>query len=135
MKKITRYFTTFYYPGMFFAETSAIETDTMPDPEKVIFPENTYAFKIKKREDVIDNDNVYTGKCVDVGPMYYHPQSLILHIDRIRRRALPNEKTLLWNMEMNKWETVVQCYPFGNCQPFVLGEDVIQGHNDPFIAR
>lgn len=135
MTKIEKYWIEFWHGGRFFAETTKVDCAKLPNPFEVEFPEGAFCFTMHKRTDVHNGYEVFTGKAERVGPKYYHPMSLVVHIDRIRRRALPSEKILLSNMEINGWDLVIQCHPHGNFQPFDKQSDIIIGWPEPFIAK
>jgi hypothetical protein len=105
MEKITTHYVTFESPGSFVAE-SWKQAVAGPDPRKVEWPENAYAFRLFKREDVIDGGKVYTGKSEQIGKLYYHPDSVVQSLDEARAnpKATP---VLISNMECNHWDQIV----------------------------
>jgi hypothetical protein len=116
MNKETIYYARFISPGAFFAEdwTKPLES---PDPRKVEWPENAYAFSIHKREDVIDGDKRYEGKPEKVGPLYYHPESYIQTLDEVRTNPQAS-RILISNMECNKWAQIIWTRWNNRPQPF-----------------
>uniref|UniRef100_A0A6M3JTV9 Uncharacterized protein n=1 Tax=viral metagenome TaxID=1070528 RepID=A0A6M3JTV9_9ZZZZ len=106
MKKETKYFVTFYSPGLFVGETW-IEEVKSSDPLSIKWPDNAYAFSLYQRDDIIDDDDIrYTGKKKQLGPMYYHPNSKIETLEEVK--VNPNRgRSLVSNMECNKWDRVI----------------------------
>lgn len=105
MKKTIRYFVEFWYPGSFVAESSTSETKII-DPHKIEWPKNAYSFVLYKREDIIDNNKTYKGELEQLGPTYYHPDSIVETLDQVKQNH-PKEKILISNMECNKWDSIV----------------------------
>jgi hypothetical protein len=105
MIKETVFYACFLSPGSFVAENWTQPIDT-PDPRKVGWPENAYAFSIHKREDVIDGERRYEGKAEQVGPLYYHPDSFVQTLDEARANPKAS-KILISNMEINEWWQII----------------------------
>jgi len=103
MNKETVFYARFLCPGSFVAESWTRPIDS-PDPHKVAWPENAYAFSIHKREDVIDGDKRYESKAEQVGKLYYHPASYVQTLDEARTKA---SKILISNMECNDWRQII----------------------------
>jgi hypothetical protein len=105
MNKETVYYARFLSPGAFVTEdwTSPIDS---PDPRKVAWPDNAYAFSLHKREDVVDGDKRYEGKPEQVGPLYYHPDSFVQSLDEVRTNPKATS-TLISNMKCNRWAQVI----------------------------
>lgn len=105
MQKRTIYYVTFMAPGSFVAESWKREVPS-PDPRKVKWPGNAYAFTMHQREDVIDGETVYNGQPQQIGKTYYHPDSKVQSLDEARTdpRATP---ILISNMECNDWKQII----------------------------
>jgi hypothetical protein len=105
MHKQTSYYVTFLAPGSFMANDWSTPVDSA-DPRKVAWPDNAYAFRLFKREDVIDGDTTYQGKPQQIGKLFYHPDSSVQSLDEVRSnpRATP---TLISNMECNRWKQII----------------------------
>lgn len=119
MNKETVYYARFLSPGSFVANdwTQAIDT---PDPRKLAWPDNAYAFSIHKREDVVDGDIFYRGKAEQVGPLYYHPDSYVQSLDEAR--ANPHASPILLdNMRINGWAQIIWTRWSNWPQPFEAG--------------
>ena len=105
MHKHTVHYVIFWSPGSFVANEQTMTVQTS-DPRKVAWPDNAYAFRLFRREDVIDGDKTYEGKPEQIGPIYYHPASVVQSLDEVRAnpRATP---ILLDNMRFNGWEQII----------------------------
>lgn len=127
MHKRTVHFVIFEAPGSFVAESFKREV-AGPDPHAVEWPENAYAFRLFRREDVVDGDDAYIGKSVQIGKLYYHPDSKVETLTEAREnpKATP---TLISNMECNGWEQIVWSR-WGNWpQPFEAADaEVLPAH-------
>lgn len=111
MHKVTVNTLTFHFPGLVVGESVSHES-TMPiDPAKVEWPENAYAFSIGERIDVHDGSEVFKGEHRQIGPVYYHPDSVVQTVEDVEagRGLARNKKTdiLLINMRGNGWDRVV----------------------------
>ena len=105
MKKVLKHFVTFYAPGSFCAETwEAYVCDVSPD--KIKFPDAAYSFTMHQREDVVDGKDVYTGKAIQVGPMYYHPDSKVETLEQLRANRKVT-RILIRNMVNNDETKIV----------------------------
>jgi hypothetical protein len=105
MNKQTVHYVTFWSPGSFVAEEWTVPVDS-PDPRKVAWPDNAYAFRMFKREDVIDGDKTYQGKPERIGKIYYHPDSSVQSLDEARTNPRAT-RILISNMEGNGWQQVI----------------------------
>jgi len=75
-------------------------------PKDMKFPKNAYAFEIYEQENIVDGEKVFIGEAKRIGPMYYHPDSKIETLAQVKGN--PNaSKTLISNMECNKWDKVI----------------------------
>ena len=106
MKKKMVYWAIFFTPGLFVAETWDKDFKKQPEPEEVEFPERAYAFQLYKREDVIDGGRTYKGKPEKIGKLCYHKDSKVTTIAEVKKMQGDN-KTLISNMECNKWNKVI----------------------------
>ena len=105
MNKETKHYATFWCPGSFVAESYSRDMPT-PDPRKVEWPDNAYAFRLFKRDDVVDGAARYEGRPEQIGPTYYHPDSYIQSLQEARTnpKATP---ILISNMEGNGWKQII----------------------------
>ncbi|MCK9434317.1 MAG: hypothetical protein M0R32_05725 [Candidatus Cloacimonetes bacterium] len=106
MKKSTHIYVEFQAPGILFAEMWTEDINST-DPNDIKWPDNAYAFRIYKREDIEDNGNIYKGTASQVGPTYYHPDSKVETLAQLEARNDPKNKILVSNMKGNKWNEVV----------------------------
>lgn len=105
MEKRTTHYVVFWSPGSFVVNDWTVPVDS-PDPRRVQWPDNAYAFRMFKREDVIDGGKTYEGKPEQLGPVYYHPDSAIQSFDEARNN--PNaSRILLDNMRINGWKQII----------------------------
>lgn len=123
MEKRTTHYVVFWSPGSFMANDWSQPVDS-PDPRKVAWPDNAYAFRMFKREDVIDGGKTYEGKPEQLGPIYYHPDSAIQSLDEARSNPRAS-RTLISNMECNDWKQIIWARWQNWPQPFDPAEMVI----------
>jgi hypothetical protein len=105
MHKRTTHYVIFWHPGSFVAEESKRPVESA-DPRKVTWPDNAYAFRLFRREDVIDGDKTYEGKPEQIGPIYYHPDSVVQSLDEARTNPKATS-ILISNMECNAWAQII----------------------------
>jgi hypothetical protein len=106
MKKNVHLYVEFQSPGLLFAEMWDREVKSI-DPNAVKWPDNAYAFRMFKREDIEEGGQTYTGTRQQIGPTYYHPDSRVETLAEVEARGDPNEKILISNMKGNKWNAIV----------------------------
>lgn len=127
MNKRIVHFVIFEAPGAFVAESFKREV-AGPDPLAVEWPENAYAFRLFRREDVIDGDDTYTGKSQQIGKTYYHPDSKVETLAKVRANPKASP-TLISNMVGNGWEQIVWSR-WGNWpQPFEAADSEVLPHS------
>lgn len=106
MKREQKYWCQFYAPGSFVANEWTVDLPGETRPESIVWPDSAYAFKLWRREDIIDGKECFQGKPEQVGPMYYHPDSMIESMEEVQRN--PKASTILvQNMKANQWSHVV----------------------------
>jgi hypothetical protein len=120
VNKRTTHYVIFWHPGSFVAEESRRDVESA-DPRKVKWPDSAYAFRLFKREDVIDGDKVYEGKPEQLGPLYYHPDSAVQSLDEARANPRAT-KILISNMERNGWKQIIWTRWGSFPQPFEPGK-------------
>lgn len=125
MRTETLYFVRFYALGSFIGEQWE-QPIPDPDPYLIAWPDNVYAFRILKREDAVDGEKRYKGETEYVGPLWYHPDSVIESLEEIRKNPKAT-RILISNMECNRWESMIWTR-WGNWpQPFNAAEMRILG--------
>lgn len=105
MHKQTIHYVIFWAPGRVVANGWTMPVASA-DPHKVGWPDSAYAFRLFKREDVIDGDKTYEGKPEQVGPIYYHPDSVVQSLDEARANPKATE-VLISNMKINGWAQII----------------------------
>lgn len=115
MKKTTKKYVEYLYPGLIVSETSRKEIDHT-DPAKVIVDENTIGFRFVEQEFVIDGDEEYKGKEKNHTNWFYIGKRLTLA--EVKRRFGNNTEysILISNMENNNINSVCMT-KFGNFMP------------------
>jgi len=107
-----KHYVTFYSPGTFVAETNEIEID-MWDVAKAMQLSNgieqrygavPYGFRFTTRSRA---DDEFEPRETVRSPLYYLPHCKLETIDEVRKRADPDERILLSNMESNGWDKIV----------------------------
>lgn len=106
MKRERKYWCQFYAPGSFVANDWSVDLPRETRPESIKWPDNAYAFKLWRREDIIDGTERFQGKAEQVGPMYYHPDSAVQTLAQVRKNPHAT-LMLIRNMERNGWSAVV----------------------------
>lgn len=106
MKRERKYWCEFYTPGSFVAETWTRDLQKETRPEDIEWPKNAYAFRMYTREDVIDGEEKFTGSAQQIGPTYYHPDSVIETLKEVKRNPKATQ-TLVRNMQINEWSAVI----------------------------
>lgn len=123
MDRITKRFVRFMAPGAFVAEDWSRPVETL-DPNAVQWPDNAYCFSLHERIDVMDGPEVFTGPAKKVGPTYFHPDSVVESLEQVRANPKAT-RTLIANMEGNRWSHIVWSR-WGNWpQPFDPAQDVV----------
>lgn len=105
MKKQTIHYVVFWAPGSFVAEEWSRDVPS-DDPRKVEWPGNAYAFRMFRREDVIDGDKKYRGQPEQLGPVYYHPDSAVQSLEEAQANPKASE-VLISNMKCNGWKQII----------------------------
>jgi hypothetical protein len=103
-KKIRR-FVEFLSPNVFVAESSMREVDSI-DPKAVEWPANAYAFTMHEQEIIVDSGKEYVGELKQIGPTYFHPDSVVEDIETVALTR-PKERILIANMRCNGWQKIV----------------------------
>lgn len=112
MSKSTEWRVVFYYSGSFVAETSMSEPfSKRPEPLTVKVPEHAYAFAINRRSVATIDGEELSGQYEQVGPIYYHPDSVVTTLAQLEAGDHPSHlkptRILLSNMRLNKWPAVI----------------------------
>ncbi len=105
MKKIKTW-ATFFTNGIIIASTWSVDQEEGIIPEDVEWPGNAYAFTLNKRTDIIEGDDVFKGKSEQIGPMYYHPDSVVATLEEVKEDPKASS-ILIKNMECNGWDKIV----------------------------
>ena len=122
-KKTTVYYVEFFAPGSFVAE-SWTQKIKSPDPHMVKWPKDAYAFQMHQRDEIHDGGETFLGKSKRIGPTYYHPDSKVETLAEVRGNPKAS-RTLIENMECNKWNRIVWTR-WGNWpQPYDPKDDVV----------
>jgi hypothetical protein len=129
MNKVTVRFARFWSPGSFVGESWDVPIGGTP-PDRVEWPARAYAFSVHERTDVVDGGETFVGKASQVGPTYYHPDSVVKTLEEVR--ISEGERSILFaNMECNGWSSVVYSR-WGNWpQPFDPAKAVILTKDRP----
>lgn len=124
MKKTTKKYVEYLYPGLLFSETSSMEIDHN-DPMKVEEKERAIGFRFYEKEFVIDGKEQFEGKRNNVSNWYYIGKRLtfdevLRQFGNSRRHAI-----LINNMKYNKIESVCMT-EFGNFMPLEDGDMTLE---------
>lgn len=103
--KTTVFYATFFGTGSFVAENWKTDL-TSGDPREVKWPQNAYAFTLHRREDVTVDGTVYRGTPDQLGPMYYHPDSVVEDLDQVKANPRAT-KVMIDNMRINEWPQII----------------------------
>ena len=109
----TKQYVEFFYPGAFVSESEVREVPNRV--ASVDAPEECFAYKFFERQETEAEDGeVLLGKPRNYSGTHYFGK--IKSLDDIKRE-MPNQRTLISNMERKGWDKVVQTRR-GNYQPF-----------------
>ncbi|MEK6952449.1 MAG: hypothetical protein AABX29_05520 [Nanoarchaeota archaeon] len=109
----TKQYVKFLYPGAFFPESGVRE---VPNREaSVEAPKGCFGYKFFERQETKAEDGeVLFGRPRNYSGTHYFGK--VKTLDDIKRE-MPNQRTLISNMEENGWDKVVQTRR-GNYEPF-----------------
>ena len=125
MKKTTKIFITFYYPGFFFAETSTYRVASEKAAlKKALADKYWYRYDLSRREDIVDGKKTYEGEEKVYKTVVFAKQICTLEDIKRMKEEGKDVGCLLENMEMNDYEKVVQTRR-GNWQPWEKGVEYI----------
>ena len=107
-----KHYVTFLSPGIFVAEDTTKEVPSwdieaakaMASSINERYGAKPYAFYFTTRS---REEEDFEPKCTETSPTYYLPHCKVETIDDVRKRADPNERILLRNMEINDWSRIV----------------------------
>ena len=118
MDYIRRTYIEFVYPGTLFNETSTKEVKSR-DTARVNVPDGAFGFKFF---DILEATVEADGKSVKLtsarineSPMFYYGGRIYTRAEAARE--IPNNRTLLSNMDGNGWDRVIKTRA-GDFQPF-----------------
>lgn len=103
--KRTVFYATFFGTGTFVAENWKVDLAS-GDPRAVQWPENAYAFTLHSREDMTFQSEEYHGEPKQIGPMYYHPDSVVEDFEQVKANPRATE-ILIDNMRINGWPQII----------------------------
>ena len=109
----TKQYVEFLYPGALVPESEVRE---VPNREaSVEVPKGCFAYKFFERQETESEDGeVLLGRPRNYSGTHYFGK--VMSLDDVKRE-MPNQRTLISNMEGNGWDRVVQTRR-GNYQPF-----------------
>lgn len=113
-----KHYVEYFYPGMMFPETTAIETQSR-DLDKAKLPDNAYAMRFYDTE-TIESES---GRSLESKPFNYSGmmyEGELYTIEDVAEKV-PNSLILQSNMRSNNWPVVVRTKK-GNFQPFNEGD-------------
>jgi hypothetical protein len=124
-----RYYVKFYYPGTFFAETTTIESfreKTIKQILKLKEAKGAFAFDKSEQEFLIKNGQIFKGDSFNNSIRYYIDAELLTPTEL--ELKYPNADTLIWNVKINKWESVLKLncgwfWPFEVNNVLIKSED------------
>ena len=79
MKKETRKYITYLFPGSFFPESSTQRVDSFDVPSSI--PSDCFSFSFSEVDIVVDGKNEYKGESRNIGKQYYIGKTI--HVDDI----------------------------------------------------
>lgn len=114
---MTKNYVTFLFPGSLFPEETVKEiVFGMPE-----IPKGCFAYYLWDREEVVLDGETLYGKPKNITGRYYFGKELSL--DEVKR-LYPDAKTLHFNMQANKYKTVVRTR-CGNFQPLEEKDTIV----------
>lgn len=104
--KVDKHWIEYVSPGSFFPEKWIKKCKKGTTARDIKWPKNAYAFSLWKRTDIIEGKKTFRGKYERIGPLYYHPDSVIESLSEAKNN--PNStRILISNMESNGWDYIV----------------------------
>lgn len=116
-----KHYVEFSYPGAFLSEYSSEEIAERK-AELVKVPEGAFAYRFYDREEVEVDGETLCGERKNYSSRTYFGKAYTL--EEVKRE-FPQYETLIFNMECNGWNRVVQTRR-GNWQPLGEGDIVIE---------
>lgn len=108
----------FLYPGIMLSEDSVHKVENR-DVSKIRVPEDAFAFQffdVLSTTVTVNSKNIaLTSEEIDVSPRHYYGGKVYTIAEL--KRELPNEHTLINNVQNNHYKKVIKCRT-GNWQPF-----------------
>ena len=117
-----KHYVEFFYCGSFFSETKVKLIKNRNEVFEI--PKNSYGCRYFVREEVKKGDEILMGKEKNYSGMYYIGEVMSLEEVKEKRLSIRESKTLINNMEGNKWKHVVKTRR-GNFQPFYKEDKLI----------
>lgn len=114
-----KHYVTFLYPGSFVAEESSKEIDSREG--KIKAPKTCFAYYLWDREEHEVNGELLKGSVKNKSGLLYFGE--VMTIQEVEEKV-PNNKILISNMRINKWNKVVRTRT-GNFQPLRNNDIVI----------
>lgn len=124
MKKTTKKYVEYLYPGLIVSETSREEVDHH-DPTKVHERKNVIGFRFVEQEFIISDGEEFIGKEKNCTNWYYIGKRLTLDEVKERFKNDPKYSILISNMENNHIHSVCMTR-FGNFMPMENGDVTLE---------
>ena len=109
MKKTTKIFIRFYYPGFLFAETCTYKVSSEKAAlKKALADKYWFRYELLRREDIVDGKETYAGRAEVYKTVVFAKEICTLEDIKRMKKDGANVETVLANMEMNGYEKVVK---------------------------
>lgn len=137
MKKTTKKYVEYLYPGLIVSETSSKEIEHA-DPTKVEVPDYSVGFRFYEQEFVIDGSEQFVGKIKNRSNWYFIGKKLT--IDEVKKQfeGVSQYDILIRNLEINNVYSVCMT-DYGNFMPMeeqdITLEEYISQNNKKIIQK
>ncbi len=120
----TQTYVEYIFPGFMFCETEERPVKDR-DPQRALekLPENSFAFKFFDRAEANHGNRLLRGESENYSGTFFIDAE-VMTLEEVKAK-MPNEGTLIRNMEGNGWKAVVKTR-MGNIQPFERGDCVLR---------
>lgn len=121
---VKKTYVEFSFCGVVVDNVSSLEVETR-DVESLQVPDGAFGFQFfDLLSTMVGNDELVSSR-LNKSPMHYYG-GRIMTIDEVRAE-MPEEQILIFNMECNGYDRVIQCR-YGNFKPFNAGDIYIKAN-------
>jgi len=110
VNQITKTFVTYFYAGVFVADTSTREIKNKNGRQR--FPPGAFAYQFYNHDYIImpDGKNVPMGDDYDCSGLHYRAEGSNIYTLEQVKKLFPKEKVMISNMECNGYKKVIKTH-------------------------